>query len=977
MAERLDPEAVSLVLGRYFRFMADAVEGHGGRVEKFIGDAVVGVFGIPRANEDDALRAVRAGIDMRDAVSRLNRELLERWGIELQVRIAINTGEVLAGDGALIMGDTANVAARLQHLAMEGGVLLGEQTHALVQTVVTARPLGTTEVRGRAAPVEVYELVGVREAPHAFAVRIATPFVGRTAEMGRLVKAFDRVSAGERAVVTILGEPGVGKSRLVGELLASIRGRANVLHGRCPAYGEAITFRPLGEMVRQLVGDGGVDALVELGRGETDATLVADRLGAALGLTAPAPVDEIRWAVRRLTEWLGRDQALVMAVDDVHWAAETFLDVLDDVGVRSAGSVLVVCTGRPELAHSSGFRRSQALQSEVIRLGRLGPEDSDRLIRALAPDLDSAAEVREPVAEKADGNPLFIEQMLAHMRDTGGRAPGIPDTIRALLAMRIDRLDAAERRLLELGSVEGRAFRVGSVQAGAACDREVDIPGSLRRLVERELIRFDGAVGEDEVYRFAHSLIQDTVYDAIPKERRAEHHERHADWLAGLPGGRDADEDVGSHLERAYRLRVDLGYVDAPVTELGRRAGEHLVRAGLRGAERGDVPAATSLLGRAHALLAPGPARAAVAPKLGWALINQGDIEEARTVLDAALAVAVEAGDRALEWRIRAAAADTEDHPRETWRRQGERAVRELTGSDDLRALGSAWLLLALGNEQADAAGWLEGAERAYEYFTNAGERAEAGSSLGMLTGALWVGSAPVPVALDRCRALVLEAHDRPTERIPVLRTIAVLHAMDGDFSTATRIAAEAGELAARFGQRFRMAFHHAYTGRIAELAHDFDAAEREYRAGIAGFESMGEGSGVLTGALAAVLAERGDWESSAQLCAGLEELAQPDNVLANGSLRTLRSRLALAGGDVGSAVELARSAGRLLAGHGFLEAEAGASTALAEALVAGSDTTGARASALRAIALYTEKGNRVSADRLRDRFDCGGDAVQ
>jgi class 3 adenylate cyclase len=969
LAERLDPEAVSLVLRRYFSVMERAVERHGGRVEKFIGDAVVGVFGVPRSNEDDALRAVRAAIDMRDAVSDLNTELVDRWGLELQVRIAINTGQVLAGEGALVMGDTANVAARLQHMAPEGGVLLADQTYVLVRHAVSTRPLGMLDVRGRAAPIAVHDVVGLREEVAAFSAPIPTPFIGRSAEMRHLMAAFDRVAHGHRATVTILGEPGVGKSRLVRELLGEIRGRAMVLVGRCPAYGEAVTFRPLREMVRHLVGDGGIDALARLGHGEDDAALVADRIGAALDMTAPAPIDEIRWAVRRLVEWLARGEVLVMAVDDVHWAAVTFLDVLDDIGARARAPVLLVCTGRPELAEIAGFRNSHVLRSDVIRLERLGPTDATRLIRALASTTATETASLARVAEKADGNPLFIEQMLAYLRDTGDPDSGMPDTIRALLAMRIDQLESSERRVLELGSIEGRLFRVASVTAALQHDQSTDVPAILASLAERELVRFDRSSGDDDVYRFAHSLIQDAVYDAIPKERRADLHERHADWLTGHHERADADQDIGSHLERAYQLRVELGYTAASVAGVRQRAAERLRRAGLLAAERGDVPAAANLLDRAHELLCPGRARADLAPKRGWVLVSHGEIEQARRVLDEALEVACAEGDRALEWRLRAVVADTEDQPRQALRAQGARALRELGSSSAPRARGSAWLLQALGYEQADAAGWLEGAEHAYLCFRTAGERAEAGNALGMLTGALWVGPTPVDVALDRCHALLGEVEEWPTEQIAVLRTIAVLNAMDGDFSTAANVCTDAGDLAARFGQRFRMAFHHAYSGRIAELARDLGTAESEYRAGVVAFDEMAEPAGVLMGGLAAVLAQRGQWDKAAQLCVRLDETTQPDNVFARGSLQTLRSRLALAHDDVAQAAALARSADRLLSGHGFLEAEADASTALAEALLADSDVSGARTAAVRAVGLYTAKGNRVSADHVRNTY--------
>jgi class 3 adenylate cyclase len=591
LGEKLDPEALRTLLGGYFERMKAIVERHGGSVEKFIGDAVMAVFGVPLVHEDDALRAVRAAVEMRDALP----------GLGLTGRIGVMTGEVVTGtQERLATGDAVNVAARLEQAAQPGEVLVGGATLALVRDAVEAGPVKLLELKGKTEPVPAYRLLYVRDALER---RHDALFVGRERELALLRQAWERVRVDQCCeLVTVVGDAGVGKSRLALEVLASIE--ATVVRARCLPYGEGITYWPVVEVVKQL------DVL-------PPEAAAAAAIRSLLGETeAATSAEEIAWAFRKTLEWAAVERPLVVVFDDIQWGEETFLDLIEHVALLSSGaSILLFCLARRELTEC------RPAWPVALRLEPLTDDDVDALIGERIAD-----ELREKIARAAGGNPLFIHEMLTMAGDADGEVV-VPPTLQALLAARLDQLGAAERSVLECGAIEGEVFHRGAVQALAAGGTQVT--PRLAALVRNQLIRPDRPLlaGQDG-FRFRHLLIRDAAYDALPKTTRAELHLRYATWLEGHGTELvELDEIVGYHVEQACRYRAELGI--ARNGELAAAARSHLTAAGRRAQLRADYGAAASLLERAAALVSQGDVDLALETDLIDALFWGGKVDAA------------------------------------------------------------------------------------------------------------------------------------------------------------------------------------------------------------------------------------------------------------------------------------------------------------------------------------------------------------
>src|SRR5437016_1648108 len=447
LGESVDPEALQGRLAGDFGRMKGIVESHGGSVERVIGDAVMAVFGVPVVHEDDALRACRAAVEMRDALPAL--------GVE--GRIGVNTGEVLTGtEERLATGDAVNVAARLEQAAEAGEVLLGAQTLRLVAPAVEVGEERLLELKGKSEPVAAHPLLAVQEAPER---SHASRFIGRERELAKLVDAWERALAGPGCqLVTVVGDPGVGKSRLVAEALDSLDAR--VVRGRCLPYGEGITYWPVIEVVKQLAAQPSDPAA---------AVAVRSLLGESDQGTS---ADQIAWAFRKL---LVEQAPLVVVLDDIQWGEETFLDLVEAAALLTGDApILLLCMARPEL-----LERHPAWPG-TLRLEPLSDDEADQLIRE-----EVTGELHERIAHAAGGNPLFISEMLAMAREQ--EDVEVPPTLKALLAARLDQLDEPERRVLERGSIEGELFHRGGVQALAP--EEPQVTARLTALVRRELVR--------------------------------------------------------------------------------------------------------------------------------------------------------------------------------------------------------------------------------------------------------------------------------------------------------------------------------------------------------------------------------------------------------------------------------------------------------------------------------------------------------
>jgi class 3 adenylate cyclase len=768
MGESLDPESLRSVMTRYFDRMRAALERHGGTVEKFIGDAVMAVFGVPQVHEDDALRAVRAATEMGESLAELNEEFERDHGVTIAIRTGVNTGEVVAGAGGqtIATGDAVNVAARLEQAAKPGEVLIGEETLRLVRDAVDAEPVEPLHLKGKSEPVVAFRLVRVGPGVVGHARRMGSPMVGRGREAALLRQAFDR-AVSDRAcqMFTVLGPPGVGKSRLVEEFAGSVE-TATVLRGRCLPYGEGITFFPILEMVKDAADLADFDApdvvqtkICTVLEGDENQALVCQRVAQLMGVSDIANAEETFWAIRRMFEAIARVGPLVLSFDDIHWGEATFLDLVEHVADWSRDvPILLVCMARPELLDARPAWGGGKLNASTISLESLSDDECDDLIGNLLGSRELSGSVRDRISEAAEGNPLFVEEMLSVLVDDGKlvREDGrwlpaadladvtVPSTITALLAARLDRLGGDERAVLEAASVVGKEFFLGSVRELLPEDARQRAPAHLMSLVRKEFVRPDRSTlpGED-MFRFRHLLIRDAAYDALPKAVRADLHERAAGWLERVAGERIAEQEeiLGYHLERAHGYLAELGKPGDRSRDLGHRASEHLGAAGRRASDRGDRSAAAGLLLRAAALRDPGD-RSRVRLMLAAIryLVDLARYAEAETALDEAAAAAT--GDEGLEVQVAMERANlrTTTGLSVQFIEVAERAIPVLERTGDDSGLARAWWLISWrGGAFGDYDRGDHALRRSLEYARKAGDRAAEREAIWGLSGVTWV----------------------------------------------------------------------------------------------------------------------------------------------------------------------------------------------------------------------------------------------
>jgi class 3 adenylate cyclase len=821
LGERLDPESMRKVMARFFEAMRAALERHGGSVEKFIGDAVMAVFGIPQLHEDDALRAVRAAVDMRDALDELNADLEPDHGVRLASRIGVNTGEVLVGtdkeDFGRVTGDAVNTAARLETAAESGDILIGESTYRLVRDAVEAVAVEPLSLKGKADRVAAFRVLGVVPSTALPPRALRSVMVGRDRELDDLRRAFTRATDDRTCVLfTVLGAAGEGKSRLVEEFLGSVDDSAGVVTGRCLPYGEGITYWPVAEAVRTALGVQAFDAPSEVGArleqvigADEHATAIANRIAEVLGIReGVGSAQELPWAIRRFLEILASERPLVTVWEDVHWAEPAFLDLVDHIVEWSREApMLVLCTARPELLDVRANWGGGKPNATTLSLQPLDAKASADLIGNLLGGTGLPADVSARIGEAAGGNPLFVEQMLSMMIDdgqivaqNGGWSPkadvstvSVPPSVAALLAARLERLSEEERRAIECAAVIGREFYRGAVVDLLPEPLRPRTDDLIQSLVRKEFARPDrSSLPGEDAFRFRHILIRDAAYTSIPKERRADLHEVFAAWIDRIGGERaeEADEIVGYHLEQAFRYREALGPLDRRTRSLGDQAATRLTSAGRRALARHDVQAVSNLLGRAQALLDPSdPARVAILPDLAIALWNAGRIDEANAAVDEALARAEQLGEPALaalatvsQWYVLSDPA----RRLEEIRADSERAIEVFRASGDDRGIARAWHLIADVEWDLGHAGeQLAALEHALEHAGLVSARFETAEVLLSVTSAIVRGPMPVTTAIARVEEILREHRGNRTVEAYMFHALAHLQARLGEFDTA------------------------------------------------------------------------------------------------------------------------------------------------------------------------------------------------
>ena len=956
LGERLDPESVRRVLGRFFDTVRAVVERHGGSVEKFIGDAAMAVFGVPVLHEDDALRAVRAAAELRDAIAPLNEELERDFGTTLALRTGINTGEVVTGtEERLATGDAVNVAARLEQTAGAGQILLGETTLERVRGAVVAEPLPDLALKGKSEAVPAWELKDVRadEGRRLSAV----PMVGREQELDALRDAFaEAVETRSCRMVTIVGPAGVGKSRLVAEFLGGLDG-ARALQGRCLSYGDGITYWPVAEIVRQLR-----DELDEL----TDPRVVAALRGLLSTAHATSSTEEIAWAVRKLLEAAAAEQPVVCVLDDVNWGEETFLDLVEQVTALARGApLLVVCMARPDLLDRRPGWGGGSLNAVNVLLEPLSDVEADSLIEELLDGTELQEELRARIRDGAEGNPLFVEEMIAMLRETSdGDDVTVPATIQGLLASRLDQLPPQERAVLECGAVEGRVFHRGAVQA---LSPEAPLGSLLASLVRKDLVRPDLAqLPGDDAYRFRHVLIRDAAYDALPKSARADLHERLAGWLEERSADvLEADEVLGYHLEHAYRYRQELAPGVAGGEPVAARAADLLEAAGRRALARLDIGAAKSLFERALSLRPEADPAVTLRLDLAEVLFLSGDAAGAS-------AAAADAAERARETGYEAGhlRADLMDARITALTAQEPSAGGDASGallelaaearpaferSGDEIALTEAWVATAWAELiRCQYASMGEAVERALEHA------ARAGYTRWQRELPVWKGTAlfygPTPVEQ------VLRWHEQEQSRHALaLRQQGVLEAMRGRFDEARALLAAGDAAAEELGQTIWIAVGGMTAWEVETLAGETAAAERSALESCARLQELGDTGYRATAAarLADSLLVLGRLDEAQAQTELAEELAAPDDRVSQALWRQVRAKLKARAGQHADGEALAREAVALFAATDMVDYHAHALADLAE-------VTAGTSPLEEAIALFERKGNAVAAERAR-----------
>jgi tetratricopeptide (TPR) repeat protein len=747
--------------------------------------------------------------------------------------------------------------------------------------------------------------------------------------------------------VTVLGPAGIGKTRLAGEFVGKVGHVARVLHGRCLSYGEGITYWPLQEILR---------SLPEQPSGAPDPEQATSR-------------EEAFWAYRKLFEALALEDTLVLVLEDIHWAEPTLLDLVEQmISWTHDAPFFVLCLARSEVLDDR-----PSWPGEHIELEPLPEPEANALAKGLVVALDAGAQAR--AIALAEGNPLFLEHLLALAAEEDGGHVSVPHTLKALLAARLDRLDDDERSVLGAAAVVGQEFWLGALLHLSAPKTEVST--LLQRLVRRRLVQpTRSSMPSEDAFRFGHILIRDAAYNAISKEARATLHERFAYWLEA--SGRHYEEIMGYHLEQAYRLLAELGPVDERSDALRVRARNCLWTGGEGALVRGDAAAATSLLERARELSGSDPDAVGLALPLSEALTMSGRLAQAERLLVAAIQEGRDGGDKRTEWlaKIEVTPLQGQLHP-DQWdsgevRGTAEKAIAVFSDLRDEGGLARAWALMSEVEFRAgryDAS--REMTQRAREHARRSGDRRQEATYLANLASTIFFGTTPADDAIAQIEGLLEEVSDRGVEASMLLK-LAGLHAMEGRFELARSLYERSKAMRKEMGQEFQLAGLSMFAEEVGLLPGDVDWAERELRAGYESLGRMGEKGirSTIAGLLADALYQQGRYDEAQDFAQACLQIAGAHDVASQVWGRAVTAQLLAIQGLHEQAGETARQAVALAKKTDDLYLLGQALIRHAEVLRLAERGEDEAVVLEEAAEVSKRKGNLVTAKTARDRLD-------